>query len=267
MIPFYHVDAFTSELFRGNPAGVCLLEHWLPDELLAAIARENQCPETAFVLYREHPAPLRWFSPRVEVPLCGHATLSTGFVLLMLDPTLTRVDFTSASGMLAVERAGSHYAVSLPALPLGKPMRDGVAESLKAALGLTAPAEFYESERYRVCILGEETAVRALRPDFDRLAAPDARDVIVTAPGEKHDFVSRYFAPALGIPEDPVTGSAHGLLLPYWSQRLGRGRLRARQCSERGGELTGEVHGDRVVLEASCRLYLRGELLLGGDPT
>ncbi|MHB1542971.1 MAG: PhzF family phenazine biosynthesis protein [Gammaproteobacteria bacterium] len=265
MIPLYHVDAFTTELFHGNPAAVCLLDEWLPDATLASIARENQCPETAFVLNREDPLPLRWFSPKTEVPLCGHATLATGFTLLMLEPTRTRVDFTTASGALSVERAGRHYALDLPALPLGTPMHETIARPLCEALRLDALGLFYENPRHRVCVLANEDAVLGISPDFTKLTAEDTRDVIVTAPGRTHDFVSRYFAPAFGIPEDPVTGSAHGLLIPYWSRRLGRPRLRARQCSERGGELTGEVRGDRVWLEADCRLYLRGELMLGSE--
>ncbi len=263
MIPLYHVDAFTNELFHGNPAAVCLLDTWLPDPMLVSIAFENQCPETAFVLYKKDPAPLRWFSPRTEVPLCGHATLAAGFVLLSLAPGRHRVDCTTASGTLSVERVNRHYALNLPALPLGTPMDEAASRTLCAALRLETPGRCHENPRHRVCILGDEDAVVGIRPDFEALTAADGRDVIVTAPGRTYDFVSRYFAPALGIPEDPVTGSAHGLLIPYWSRQLGRTKLHARQCSERGGELTGEVIGDRVRLEADCRLYLRGELLIG----
>ncbi len=262
MIPLFHVDAFASELFHGNPAAVCLLDSWLPDEMLQAIAFENQCPETAFILNGEDPSPLRWFSPKTEVPLCGHATLAAGFTQLTLAPERSRVDFTTASGLLSVERAGRHYAQDLPALPLGSPMNEPDSLLLSEALGLKTTGLFYENPRHRVCVLADESAVVGIRPDFSKLMTGNGRDVIVTAPGQTHDFVSRYFAPALGIPEDPVTGSAHGLLIPYWSGRLGRPRLRAFQCSERGGELTGEVHGCRVRLEADCRLYLRGEIAL-----
>ncbi|EQD56988.1 PhzF family phenazine biosynthesis protein, partial [mine drainage metagenome] len=194
------------------------------------------------------------------------ATLATGFTLLTLEPARSRVDFTTASGPLSVERAGRHYALSLPALPLGTPMPETASRALCEALRLGTAGLFYENPRHRVCVFADEETVLGIRPDFARLVTEDERDVIVTAPGQTHDFVSRYFAPALGIPEDPVTGSAQGLLIPYWSSRLGRTRLRARQCSERGGELTGEVRGDRVWLEADCRLYLRGELMLSPNP-
>jgi PhzF family phenazine biosynthesis protein len=265
MIPVYHVDVFTSELFRGNPAAVCPLANWLPDKLLLAIAMENQCPETAFCILGRDPMPLRWFSPRTEVPLCGHATLATGFALLTLDPRRHQIEFETASGHLRVERAGHRYALDLPAIDLGDPLPEELSRRLLANLGIPSTSgNCFGNNRHLVVILENPCDVEQAQPNFPELMALDSRDILITAPGIKHDFVSRYFAPSIGIPEDPVTGSAHGLLVPYWSKRLGRKVLRARQCSPRGGELSGEWQGDRVRLEGDCRLYLRGEILIDG---
>jgi PhzF family phenazine biosynthesis protein len=265
MIPVYHVDVFTSELFRGNPAAVCPLSDWLPDELLLAIAEENRCPETAYCIMGRNPTPLRWFSPRTEVPLCGHATMATGFVLLTLDAERRQVEFETAGGRLRVERAGTRYALDLPAIGLGHPLAQDLSGRLLACLGLpSAAGTCFGNRRHLVVILENPEDVEQAKPDFAGLIALDPRDVIISAPGISHDFVSRYFAPSIGIPEDPVTGSAHGLLIPYWSERLGRQVLNARQCSLRGGELSGERRGERVHLEGDCRLYLRGEILIDG---
>ncbi len=267
MIPVYHIDVFTSELFQGNPAAVCTLTKWLPDELLLAIAKENQCPETAYCILGHDPMPLRWFSPRTEVPLCGHATLATGFALLTLDPDRRQIEFETASGRLSVERAGAYYALDLPAISLGNPLSEELSERLLSILGIPSAAGIcFGNNRHLVAILENPSDVERARPDFPELMALDSRDILITAPGIQHDFVSRYFAPSIGIPEDPVTGSAHGLLIPYWSKRLDRQVLSARQCSPRGGELSGECRGDRVRLEGDCRLYLRGEILIDGTP-
>jgi len=254
--PLYQLDAFTDRLFGGNPAAVVLLDAWLPDATLAAIAAENNLAETAFVIPRSDVSPLRWFTPAVEVDLCGHATLAAADVLLRHRfASLDRVAFSTRSGELAVARAGALLQMDFPARP-GKPV--GVSDALAAALG-TRPRESYLA-RDLLAILDSEAEVRALRPDFARIAALDAFALIVSAPGNSVDFVSRFFAPRAGIPEDPVTGSAHCTLTPYWSARLGRNKLTAKQVSARGGDLVCELNGERVLIAGKVVEYLRGEI-------
>jgi len=257
-IPIYQIDAFTNEVFRGNPAAVCPLDHWLEDSQLQAIAAENNLAETAFVVRREGVRELRWFTPTVEVELCGHATLAAGFLLLdVLHEEAESVRFLTRSGELVVSRAKDGFALDLPSLPAGE------CEPPQALLdGLDRrPVEILAAKNY-LCVFEREDDVRNLAPDFAQLAHCDPYAVIVTAPGEKVDFVSRFFAPAHGINEDPVTGSAHCTLAPYWSRRLGKQRLHARQISKRGGDLVCEPRGDRVVLEGSCVLVLEGTIHL-----
>lgn len=257
-LPIYQVDAFTSRLFGGNPAAVVLLGDWLPDSMLAAIAAENNLAETAFVIPRADVSPLRWFTPSVEVDLCGHATLAAAHVLFRdLFPGQRRLVFSTLSGELAVARDGDTLGLDFPSRP-GK--RIDVTETLAEALG-AMPLEAYLA-RDILAVFGTEAEVRSLRPDLPRVAALDAFAVIATAPGDEADFVSRFFAPRQGLPEDPVTGSAHCTLTPYWAARLGQPRLRARQVSARGGELECELRGDRVLIAGRAIEYLRGEIEL-----
>lgn len=256
-IPIYQVDAFTSRLFRGNPAAVCPLEAWPPEELLQAIAAENNVSETAFFVREGERYRLRWFTPAVEVPLCGHATLAAAFVVFnRLEPGAERVVFDTLSGELAVTREERLLAMDFPAKP-PKPCEPpaGLLEGLGGE-----PIEVLQAD-YFLVTYEDERSVAALRPDFRLLAGLEA-PVIVAAPGEEVDFVSRFFAPAYGIDEDPVTGSAHCTLIPFYAQRLGKSRLKARQISRRGGELDCEHLGERVKIAGEAVLYLEGTLVL-----
>jgi PhzF family phenazine biosynthesis protein len=258
-LPLFQLDAFAERVFTGNPAAVCPLETWLDDALLQAVAAENNLSETAFVVRREPREgadyEIRWFTPATEVDLCGHATLASAEVVLgTLEPGRERVRFHSRSGPLDVARRGDLLELDFPARPpqcleAGLP---GLAE----ALGV-APLEVWQA-RDVMAVLADEEQVRGLRPDLARVAALPTFAVIVTAAGREADFVSRFFAPAKGVPEDPVTGSAHCTLVPYWARRLGRERLRARQVSARGGELLCELRGDRVALAGRVARYLEG---------
>jgi PhzF family phenazine biosynthesis protein len=256
----HQVDAFTSRLFGGNPAAVVLMDDWLPDATLQAIAAENNLAETAFVIPHGDVLPLRWFTPAIEVDLCGHATLAAGHVLFATHrPSASRVRFGTRSGELAVGREGTLLALDFPARP-GQPV--SVSEALVDALG-ARPREAHLA-RDLMAVFETEEEIRALRPRFDRIAALDAFAVIVTARGREVDFVSRFFAPKAGIEEDPVTGSAHCTLTPYWAARLGKSTLSARQLSQRGGELGCALRGDRVSIAGHAVEYLRGEIEVPG---
>lgn len=253
-IPIYQVDAFTSRLFAGNPAAVCVLESWPPDELLRAIAAENNLSETAFLRACGDGYELRWFTPAVEVDLCGHATLAAGYVVLQyLQPEEQAVRFLTRSGQLIVGRREDWLEMDFPARP---PEPAAAPAGLIAALG-RAPRELWKSRDY-MAVYESEDEIRELRPDMDALGRVEMFAVIVTAPGREADFVSRFFAPAAGVPEDPVTGSAHCTLAPYWARRLGKNVLHARQLSPRGGELVCELRDDRVLLRGQAVLYLEG---------
>jgi PhzF family phenazine biosynthesis protein len=260
-IPIFQVDAFTDSLFGGNPAAVCPLEHWLADTTLQAIAAENNLSETAFFVKNNSGFQLRWFTPGVEVDLCGHATLASAYVLFQhLGETSERIVFETKSGKLGVSREGDLLSLDFPSRP-AKPVQPcaGLIEWLggnpQAVLAARDYLAIYESEEQ----------IRALTPNMDGLKRIDRFAVIVTAPGTDCDFVSRFFAPAKGVPEDPVTGSAHCTLIPYWAERLNKNSLRARQVSRRGGELWCELQGDRVRISGRCALFLKGEILLGDD--
>lgn len=257
-LPIFQIDAFTGRVFGGNPAAVVPLTKWLPDSVLQAIAAENNLAETAFFVRQSDHYALRWFTPAVEVDLCGHATLATAHLLFTrFEPEAERLRFTTQSGWLEVSRDGDRLALDFPARP---PLPCAVPEALAAALG-TQPVEVLGSRDYFVVLRNAE-AVRAIKPDFARLATLDRAAVIVTAPGDDCDFVSRFFAPAMGIPEDPVTGSAHCTLIPYWSRRLGKISLLARQLSARGGELFCEDRGERVAIAGHSVLYLEGTIYI-----
>jgi predicted PhzF superfamily epimerase YddE/YHI9 len=253
-IPIYQVDAFTSRLFRGNPAAVCPLEAWLDDATMQAIAMENNLSETAFFVTSETPLRIRWFTPTNEIDLCGHATLAAASVYLdTLAPDRHEVTFESASGPLVVRQDEEMFVLDFPSRP-ARPATPPPA--LIEALG--AHALEWSKARDWLGVFGSEADVVALRPDFGTLAAFDK--VIVTAPGTESDFVSRFFAPSDGVNEDPVTGSSHCTLTPYWAKRLGRARLSARQVSARGGELLCEDRGERVSIAGRVVRYMEGYL-------
>jgi PhzF family phenazine biosynthesis protein len=263
-LPLYQVDAFTSRRFAGNPAAVCPLERWLPDDVMQAIAAENNLSETAFFVPRGEDFELRWFTPAVEVDLCGHATLATGFVLMTaLEPTRRRATFHTRSGPLVVARDGARFAMNFPSQP---PRRVEPPAGLAEALGAWPTTVLSALDTHLVAVLDRAAQVRALQPDIAAIARLDCFGVSVTAPGTDADadvdFVSRYFAPARGVPEDPVTGSAHCRLVPLWAERLGKTELSARQVSPRGGELVCRLDGDRVHLAGDAVLVLTGTLHL-----
>jgi PhzF family phenazine biosynthesis protein len=255
-VTLYHVDAFASRPFTGNPAAVCPLERWPDDARLQAIANENNLSETAFLVPEGDGFRLRWFTPTVEVDLCGHATLASAYVLFRhCGYRGDRVVFETRSGRLSVRRAGERLTMDFPALgvtPVAPP------EALVRGLGVR-PAETYADIDYLV-VLADQTAVQRLTPDLAVLATLDRRGVIVTAPGEGVDFVSRFFAPAAGVPEDPVTGSAHCMLTPYWAGRLGRSQLKAQQLSARGGTLDCTLKGGRVELSGQVVDFMTGTI-------
>jgi len=255
-IPLYHIDAFTGRVFAGNPAAVCPLVAWLDDATLQSIAAENNLSETAFLVGGAGEYEIRWLTPETEVDLCGHATLASGWVIMnAIEPKRNEVVFRSKSGPLRVTRDGDLLVLDFPSRP---PVAAPVAEELAAALG-RRPRETGKA-RDTLAVYETEDEVRALKPDMGRLAALDGFAVIVTAPGREADFVSRFFAPRQGIPEDPVTGSAHCTLVPYWAKRLGRKQLRALQVSRRGGELFCEDRGDRVRIAGRAAKYLEGAI-------
>jgi PhzF family phenazine biosynthesis protein len=258
-IPIFQVDAFASEVFRGNPAALCPLDRWLDDSTMQSIAAENNLPETAFFVREGEGYRLRWFTPTVEVELCGHATLAAGWLVLgRLETGRAAVAFATRSGTLEVRRADDgSVELDLPALPA---TAMAAPPALAQGLGV-APRETLRAANW-LAVLEDEDQVRRVTPDFATLATLHPYGVIVTAAGRGCDFVSRFFGPSFGIPEDPVTGSAHCTLTPFWAARLGKRLLRARQVSKRGGELACEDRGDRVRLGGRCALYLEGEIAL-----
>jgi predicted PhzF superfamily epimerase YddE/YHI9 len=255
-LSLFQVDAFTSHVFGGNPAAVVPLDSWLPDATLQAIALENNLSETAFFVREPQGWHLRWFTPTLEIDLCGHATLAAAYVLFNhVQPGLERVEFASRSGPLVVTRQGDWLEMNFPSRP-PKPVEPPAG--LTEALG-DRPREVLAS-RDLVVVFDTEAQVRALKPDMARVAALDTFAVTVTAPGTEVDFVSRFFAPRAGVPEDPVTGSAHCSLVPYWAKRLGKKRLTARQVSARVGELRCEDRDERVHMAGQAVLYLVGHI-------
>lgn len=257
-IPLFQIDAFAGRVFAGNPAAVCPLEDWLTDDILQAIAGENNLSETAYFVRRGDRYQLRWFTPKVEVDLCGHATLASAFVILnYLDPSKDLVTFDTKSGELIVRRDGELLSMDFPARP---PTPCHAPAKLAEALG--RPPKEVLASRDCMAVYESEDDVRALRPDMTLLSEVEQFAFIVTAPGGNADFVSRFFAPRAGIPEDPVTGSAHCTLVPYWAQRLDKTKLHALQVSARGGELWCEHRGDRVLISGCGVRYLEGNIHL-----
>ena len=257
----YQVDAFASRVFEGNPAAVCPLERWLDDELLQAIAEENNLSETAFFVPSGEDFELRWFAPLKEVDLCGHATLASAHVIFeVLGDTRPTLRFRTRSGPLFVENKEGLLQMDFPARP---PEACEVPRALIEGLG-RRPVEVLAADDY-LAVFGSEADVRAIRPDQALLGQLGLRGVIATAPGGDVDFVSRFFAPKFGIPEDPVTGSAHCTLAPYWAGRLGRNDLRARQVSKRGGDIGCEVRGQRVLLSGRAVTFMQGEITFSAN--
>jgi len=253
-IPFYQIDAFASRAFAGNPAGVCLLDEWLSDGILQSIAAENNLPETAFLVKHGTHYDLRWFSPEVEIDLCGHATLASGHVIFeYVGHDSNRIVFMSKSGELSVEKKDSLLFLDFPSR---KPERYAPPEGVDKIFG-HSPSQVLSS-RDLLLVFDDESIIRDLTPDFNAIAQLDHFAVIATAPGKNSDFVSRFFAPGAGIPEDPVTGSAHCTLIPYWSERLDKTELHAFQLSKRGGELFCIDRGDRVSIGGKAVIYMSG---------
>jgi PhzF family phenazine biosynthesis protein len=256
-VPIFRIDAFTTQRFSGNPAAVMLMDSFPADATLQAIAAENNLAETAFLVREGSDYRLRWFTPVTEVPLCGHATLASAAVVMeRLEPGRSRVTFHSPSGPLTVNRANAGYIMNFPARP---------SEPIPAPAGLTealgvVPIEVVFNAFNYMALLESAQVLRKLSPDMAALARMDRPGVIATAAGDgPYDFISRYFAPVKGIPEDPVTGAAHCMLAPFWARRLGKTVFRAFQASSRGGEIICRLVGDRVELEGGCVFYMEGE--------
>ncbi|NQV45177.1 MAG: PhzF family phenazine biosynthesis protein [Rhodospirillales bacterium] len=267
-VPIYQVDAFTDVVFSGNPAAVCVLDKWLDDDVMQNVAAENNLAETAFVVPSSGEIAdydLRWFTPTQEVDLCGHATLATASILLShRDPGRSKVMFATRSGNLIVRRADVGYEMELPCYP---PVGANIPAGLSQAIGVKPEAFLRTSneEGMNLAILEAADQVRSADPDLEFIKNMPGDGLIISAPGDTVDacdFVSRYFAPHAGIPEDPVTGSAHCVLAPYWAARLGKVTLSARQVSRRGGALTCRLDGDRVILGGNTILYLEGTIIL-----
>lgn len=257
-IPIYQVDAFTDKLFGGNPAAVCPLTSWLPAPEMQKIAAENNLAETAFFIPQGKDFEIRWFTPEIEIDLCGHATLAAAHIIFTeLKYTNDILHFhTLKAGTLSVSRLGDLYTLDFPSrMPEPSEMPIGLIE----ALGGKQPVEVLSSRDY-LLVYETEDDILAIKPDFAALSKIDTLGIIVTAPGDKSDFVSRFFAPAAGINEDPVTGSAHCNLIPYWAGRLGKNQLHAYQVSSRRGELWCELKGDRVLMAGKAVLYLKGQI-------
>ncbi|WP_162055195.1 PhzF family phenazine biosynthesis protein [Pontibacter pamirensis] len=257
-IKLYQIDAFTDKVFHGNPAAVCVLNVWLEDKVMQQIAAENNLAETAFVVQNGSDYEIRWFTPTVEVDLCGHATLASAYVLFYFynHPTNT-INFQSRrSGLLTVDREGEELTLDFPA-DVYKQVE--APQALISALGAT-PAEVYKGKTDYLLLFHTQKEIERLAPDFRILASVEARGVIVTAPGDEVDFVSRFFCPQVGIDEDPVTGSTHTTLTPFWSQKLYKKVLSAKQVSARQGDLRCEFLGDRVKITGKAVAYLSGEI-------
>lgn len=254
---YFVVDAFTEQLYKGNPAGVCLLDEWLSDEVMQYIAAENNLAETAFVLKRDgyYDYNLRWFTPKTEIDLCGHATLASAYIVSnYVDKDAVNIDFHTKSGVLPVVKIGDLYEMDFPAR---KPVPIPVTPQMEQSIG--APVREAYLSRDLLLLLDSEQQVKNLMPDFDLISKlPDGMAVMVTAKGDEVDFVSRFFAPKVGVLEDPVTGSSHCELIPFWAEKLEKEQMTARQLSKRGGTLYCRDYADRVKIGGKAVLYLKG---------
>lgn len=260
--PIYQVDAFTGELFTGNPAAVVVLKDWLDVQIMQNIAAENNLAETAFIVNVGHEYEIRWFTPKIEVDLCGHATLAAGYVVDRFHNARSHeVVFKSRkSGILKVEKHESHYTLDFPVDQLSE-CTDPLPIDLLLGIG-KEPIEYIKGKTDCMLVYENASDIKSLKPDLCRLANLSYRGIIVTAPGESCDFVSRFFAPQSGIAEDPVTGSAHTTLVPYWAKKLGKNEFTAEQLSERGGQLYCSLAGERVKISGKVKLYMKGEILV-----
>lgn len=257
-LKIYQIDAFTKDLFAGNPAAVCPMDTWLDDKLMQAIAAENNLSETAFFVPEGNGFNIRWFTPAAEVDLCGHATLASAFVLYeCLGYSGDKVEFISRSGLLTVSRKDVLYTLDFPAQP---PIGCSIPKAILEAFDIR-PCQCLKSEDY-IVLFEDEEDIQAAKPDLEQLKKMDLRGVIISAPSSHYDFVARFFAPKFGIPEDPVTGSAYTQLAPYWAKRLGKRRLQARQLSRRGGDVICSVEGNRVLISGHAVKVLEGILTI-----
>jgi PhzF family phenazine biosynthesis protein len=259
-LSIYQVDAFAEKVFKGNPAAVIPLEDWLEDDLMQQIAMENNLSETAYIVKTDAGYHIRWFTPEYEIDLCGHATLASAYVIKnFLEPPVQEISFTTQkAGVLKASAKEGMYTLDFPAR---MPVRCDVPEKLLASLGISNAVDVLRSRDYFV-VLPNEEAVRNAEPDYTLMKELDTIGVIVTAKGHTADVVSRCFYPGAGIPEDPVTGSAHCNIVPYWSEKLGKTTLFCQQLSARGGDLHCELAGDRVLMSGKCALFLQGEINL-----
>jgi PhzF family phenazine biosynthesis protein len=255
-ISLYQIDAFASELFEGNPAAVCPLEEWLPDKTMQSIAEENNLSETAFFVPTANGFHIRWFTPKDEVDLCGHATLATAYVLYdILGYKRDKIEFDSRSGLLLVTKDNERIVMDFPAQP---PVLCDIPKEVIKAFDI-APIECLKSEDY-IVVFEREIDILSAKPNLGQLTKLDLRGVIITAKSSRYDFVARFFAPKYGVPEDPVTGSAYTQLAPYWASKIGSKRFSVKQVSSRGGELTCEIADDRVLISGKAIKYLEGKI-------
>jgi len=255
-ISLYQIDAFASKLFEGNPTAICPLNEWLPDETMQSIAAENNLSETAFFVPKNTGFHIRWFTPKSEVDLCGHATLASAYVLFnILDYKEDKIEFDSKSGILAVTRDNEWLVMDFPLQP---PVSCDIPEEIVAAFD-KMPIECLRAEDL-IVVFDNEKDIESANPDFGQLLKLDSRGVVITAKSTRYDFVSRFFAPKYGIPEDPVTGSAYTQLVPYWASKMGSKRFHVKQLSSRGGELLCEQVDDRVLIYGRAVKYLEGKI-------
>ncbi len=256
----YQIDAFAEKLFTGNPAAVCPLDNWLDADIMQKIAAENNLAETAFTVPVENGFEIRWFTPTVEVDLCGHATLASAFVLINFEGfTDDKINFFSKnSGTLTVTKNGDLFTLNFPSDSLQK------VENLSQFKNCFAhqPIEAYQGKTDYLLIFENENQIINIKPNFSEIAKINARGIIVSSKSENYDFVSRFFGPNCGVEEDPVTGSAHTSLTPFWTAKLGKTNLKAKQISERGGILECELKNDRILISGSCKAYLIGEIFI-----
>jgi len=262
LLKLYQVDAFTDNLFSGNPAAVCIMDTWISDELMQSIATENNLAETAFVVPIEQDFEIRWFTPTVEVDLCGHATLASAFVLFeVLNFPKSLIKFHSPkSGWLSVEKKEDMFFLDFPTDHL-EPLPNEQIAIIEKCIGVS-PISLFKGRTEYIAEIANENLLRELRPNFDEIIKLESDGLIVTAKGDNVDFVSRYFAPKIGIDEDQVTGSAHTSLIPLWSKKTGQTKMFAKQLSKRGGQLVCELKGDRCLIGGKARLFFSGEIVL-----
>jgi PhzF family phenazine biosynthesis protein len=261
-IRIYQVDAFTDKIFSENPAAVCIMDKWISDELMQLVANENNLAETAFIVPNGQSFEIRWFTPTVEIDLCGHATLATAFVLFNIHhyPDAIIRFHSPRSGLLAVEKKDDMLFLDFPTDRI-EVLSEEQSLIIERCIGIK-PLELYKGKTDYIAIIDNESSLQNLQPDLIEISKLHARGLIVTAKGDEVDFVSRFFAPQSGINEDPVTGSAHTSLLPVWARKLGKNKLVARQLSKRGGQLVCEYKNDRCLIGGKARLYLTGEINL-----